>query len=731
MRLLHPLLLLAALAGCASQRGPDPLARLEPCSAEDGPRGSYCGGLTVYENREAAAGRQIRLRTIVLPAFANDPAPDPLFFLVGGPGQGAAAMAKELAPLVERVRRRRDVVLVDQRGTGDSNGLQCELQEDPLVEPVPPARLIERLGECRAEWDADVRFYTTAPAMDDLDDVRAWLGYEQVNLYGGSYGTRAALVYLRRHEDHVRSVVLDGVAPTNMALPLYFARDAQRALDALLEACRAAPSCEERFPELRAKVDGLLARLDEPRKVEATHPRTGQAIAPMLSRADAAGALTGMLFALGVVAGAAGDRPGGGGRFRTIAGAGARSRKGRPADGRRHVLRGDLQRRPPAGQLRSHRARDGGQVSAGLAVPDALGGLRLLAAGRCAGELLRAGAVGEAGAAALRRARPGDSAVVGGAGRGDAAELRAVGGAVGGPWRGGGGLRHESGGALLGGPSAGADGRLVPARDRAAAVLRDAGEPDGALDGGPAMIEAVDLHKSFGATMALDGLSFRATDGAITGLLGPNGAGKTTALRILYGLLRPDKGSVSIDGVAVAERPTEARARLGVLTDIHGLYPRLTAREHIRFFGRLHGLRGAALERRTDELIRALDMQGIADRRAAGFSHGERMKTALARALVHDPQNLLLDEPTNGLDVPSVRAVRKILRRLRDEGRAVIFSSHVMQEVSALCDSVAVVAAGRVAAEGSPDDIRRQAGCESLEEAFVSLTGGEPAEEEL
>lgn len=245
------------------------------------------------------------------------------------------------------------------------------------------------------------------------------------------------------------------------------------------------------------------------------------------------------------------------------------------------------------------------------------------------------------------------------------------------------------------------------------------------------MIEAVDLHKSFGATMALDGLSFRATDGAITGLLGPNGAGKTTALRILYGLLRPDKGSVSIDGVAVAERPTEARARLGVLTDIHGLYPRLTAREHIRFFGRLHGLRGAALERRTDELIRALDMQGIADRRAAGFSHGERMKTALARALVHDPQNLLLDEPTNGLDVPSVRAVRKILRRLRDEGRAVIFSSHVMQEVSALCDSVAVVAAGRVAAEGSPDDIRRQAGCESLEEAFVSLTGGEPAEEEL
>lgn len=241
------------------------------------------------------------------------------------------------------------------------------------------------------------------------------------------------------------------------------------------------------------------------------------------------------------------------------------------------------------------------------------------------------------------------------------------------------------------------------------------------------MIEAVDLHKRFGPTVALDGLSFRAADGEVTGLLGPNGAGKTTALRILYGLLEPDQGAVSVDGHDA--KLVEARARLGVLTDIHGLYPRLTAREHARYFGRLHGLGGQELEQRIDRLVALLDMQGIADRRAGGFSHGERMKTALARALVHDPPNLVLDEPTNGLDVPAVRAIRRLLKRLRDEGRAILFSSHVMQEVSALCDSVAVVLEGKVVAAGTPAAIRERTGRESLEEAFVMLTGGELEED--
>ena len=244
------------------------------------------------------------------------------------------------------------------------------------------------------------------------------------------------------------------------------------------------------------------------------------------------------------------------------------------------------------------------------------------------------------------------------------------------------------------------------------------------------MIEAIDLHKRFGATVALDGLTFRADAGAITGLLGPNGAGKTTALRILYGLLEPDSGTVSVDGLPGGAATVEARARLGVLTDIHGLYPRLTAREHARYFGRLHGLSGRDLEDRIDRLVLLLDMQSIADRRAGGFSHGERMKTALARALVHDPPNLLLDEPTNGLDVPAVRSVRRLLKRLRDDGRAILFSSHVMQEVSALCDSVALMRAGRVVAFGTTAQIQQQAGRESLEEAFVALTGGELEEEQ-
>ncbi len=243
------------------------------------------------------------------------------------------------------------------------------------------------------------------------------------------------------------------------------------------------------------------------------------------------------------------------------------------------------------------------------------------------------------------------------------------------------------------------------------------------------MIEANDLTKSFGATKALDGLSFSSRDGRVTGLLGPNGAGKTTALRILYGLLNADSGTVTVDGADTVRDSLDAKRRLGALPDIQGLYQRLTARENIHYFGRLHGLEENLLKERTNELIERLDMGSIADRRTLGFSHGERMKTSLARALVHNPQNILLDEPTNGLDVPSVRALREMIAGLRAEGRAVIFSSHVMQEVAALCDDIIIVARGKAVAEGSPDDIRRQAGCDDLEEAFVRLAGPEASEE--
>ncbi|HEX8700622.1 MAG TPA: ATP-binding cassette domain-containing protein [Myxococcaceae bacterium] len=237
------------------------------------------------------------------------------------------------------------------------------------------------------------------------------------------------------------------------------------------------------------------------------------------------------------------------------------------------------------------------------------------------------------------------------------------------------------------------------------------------------MIEVRNLHKRFGAVTAVEDVSFSAADGVVTGLLGPNGAGKTTTLRMLYTLIRPDRGSALVDGIDVAERPMDVRRAIGVLPDARGLYPRLTAREHARYAGELHGLSGAALEKRVDELIELLDMKDIANRRTEGFSQGERMKVALARALVHGPRNVLLDEPTNGLDVMSTRAVRTLIRRLKSQGHCVVFSSHVMQEVAALCDRIVVVARGRVVAEGTPDELRTRTGKESLEEAFISVIG--------
>ncbi len=241
------------------------------------------------------------------------------------------------------------------------------------------------------------------------------------------------------------------------------------------------------------------------------------------------------------------------------------------------------------------------------------------------------------------------------------------------------------------------------------------------------MIEAQHLRKAFGRglrqVVAVDEVSFCAADGAITGLLGPNGAGKTTTLRMLYTLMRPDRGRVLVDGLDPAENPAEVRSRLGVLPDARGLYKRLTARENIAYFGRLQGLAEAAIEARTGQLIAALDMADFVDRRAEGFSQGQRTKTAIARALVHDPRNVLLDEPTNGLDVMATRAMRDFLRALRAEGRCVLFSSHIMQEVAALCDRIVVVARGKVVADGTPDALREQAGTSNLEDAFVKVIG--------
>lgn len=237
------------------------------------------------------------------------------------------------------------------------------------------------------------------------------------------------------------------------------------------------------------------------------------------------------------------------------------------------------------------------------------------------------------------------------------------------------------------------------------------------------MIEIENIRKQFGTVRAVNGISFSAPDGRITGLLGPNGAGKSTTLRIISSVLKPDSGTVRVDGSDVRDDSQAARLKLGVLPHASGLYPRLTAEENIRYYGELNGLTGAALSQRIAELVRLLDMQEFARRPAKGFSQGQRIKTALARALVHRPKNVALDEPTNGLDVMATRALRTIIRRIRDAGHCVLFSSHVMQEVAALCDDIVIIAHGAIVARGTPDEIRHQTGETDLEEAFVKAVG--------
>ena len=240
------------------------------------------------------------------------------------------------------------------------------------------------------------------------------------------------------------------------------------------------------------------------------------------------------------------------------------------------------------------------------------------------------------------------------------------------------------------------------------------------------MIEVRALSKSFGAMRAVDAVSFTARDGEITGLLGPNGAGKTTTLRMLYTLMRPDAGSVLIDGRDAQREPLAVRRTLGVLPDARGLYKRLTARENIEYFAALQGLDRDQARSATEALLATLAMSDIAGRRTEGFSQGERVKTAIARALVHRPRNVVLDEPTNGLDVMATRSLRDFLRALRADGRCVLLSTHLMQEVAALCDRIVIIARGRIIADGSADELRARAGEHNLEEVFVKLIGAAP-----
>ncbi len=237
------------------------------------------------------------------------------------------------------------------------------------------------------------------------------------------------------------------------------------------------------------------------------------------------------------------------------------------------------------------------------------------------------------------------------------------------------------------------------------------------------MIEVKQLSKSFGDVEAVREVTFSAPNGKITGLLGPNGAGKSTTMRMIAGILQPDSGYAQVDGINVQQNRVAAQQRLGVLPDKRGLYERLSSRENIAYYGRLHGLNGTALQERIDYLIDLLDMEEIADRRTEGFSTGQKVKVAIARALVHDPPNMMLDEPTVGLDVMSTRTMREMIRQLREEGRTVLFSSHIMQEVASLCDNIVIIAHGRVVAQGTADELRQQTGQPDLEDAFVSIIG--------
>ncbi len=239
------------------------------------------------------------------------------------------------------------------------------------------------------------------------------------------------------------------------------------------------------------------------------------------------------------------------------------------------------------------------------------------------------------------------------------------------------------------------------------------------------MIEANELRKTFnkGKVVAVDNVSFTAPDGQITGLLGPNGAGKTTTLRMLYTLLKPDAGSMRVDGIDPETEPLKIKRALGVVPDSRGLYDRLTARENIRYYGDLQGLDRRTIKERIDQLTEVLGMSQFIDRRTDGFSQGQRVKVAIARALIHEPRTVLLDEPSNGLDVMTTRALREFLLHLRSEGRCVVLSTHIMQEVAALCDRIVIIANGRVAAEGTKEQLMERAGEQNLEDAFVQLIG--------
>ena len=547
--------------------------------------------------------------------------------------------------------------------------------------------------------------------MRDVDAVRAHLGYERLNLWGASYGTRAALEYARQFPSHVRSVVLDGVAPSFVALPDAFAVDTDAALEKWFA----------QAPGLRADVEALRQSEDSgTRFIDPFFGSTGQlqvthqqlvsllrgplyspslaAVLPYAAKRAAQGDFTALL---GLGTGLGGNLATGM-HFSVL----CAEDVPRITDEARRAVDGTFAKQSFI-DIYEEACRD---WPVRPVPPEVL----------CAATLRRAGAV------ALRCARPRNAATTRRTSRRRAAARAPPRRANLEPRRQRDALCQHAHAALHVEGFVRRPRRGLPRRPPHADALR--------AGGGLAMIRVEHVAKSFEATVsgkktrvhAVRDVSFEAADGAITALLGPNGAGKTTTLRMLSTLVKPDAGVVTIGEKNVLTQPLDVRADLGVLSDARGLYTRLSAEENIRYYGELRGLGGPALEARIRDLAKLLEFEPLLGRRVEGFSTGEKLKVALARALVHDPKHVLLDEPTNGLDVVSARALRRMLLALKAAGKCIVFSSHVMQEVEALCERVVIVAQGKTIAQGTVAELLAQTAAPSLELAFVTLAfGGE------
>ena len=609
-------------------------------------------------------------------------------------------------------------MLLDQRGTGNSNQQSCVYPED-WQEPADPLPALRKATvDCLAKLGSQVRFYTTSVAVRDLDEVRAALGFDQIDLYGGSYGTRVAELYMRRYPAHVHAVILDGVTYPQQAIGAETPQDAERALNLIIARCLQAPDCAAAYPHLQDELKALLTQFG-PQKVMVTidDPNSGLPLEIEFNRRMLNAALRLLSYSsLQASLLPALIHEAAHGKLRPLAAQSVmnvRQIADQLANGMQYSVICSEDEPLFAGADRAAMAK----TYQGTDMVDALQMI-------CG--LWPKGPVDADLHAPLHSDIP--TLLLSGEADPVTPPVDAE--------RAASGTHPPPASDLEGRGPRPADDRLHADHRRGFSRQRRARQARCELsgsahpraifpehDGTRAMIEAMGLNKRFGSIEAARDVSFVARDGEITGLLGANGAGKSTCLRMLYGVLTPDSGKACIDGIDIRGETSKARAHLGVLPHAAGLYNNLTARENIRYFGTLHGMPPKLLASRTAELSLALGMDGFIERRAKGFSQGQRIKVALARALVHDPGNVVLDEPTNGLDVMAIRNLREMLLALKAQGRCVLFSSHVMQEVAALCDRVVIIGHGRVLADATVQEIRERSGTATLEEGFLQVLG--------